>query len=39
MSRALVVGAAQLGPVARNESRESVVDRLMALLREGAERR
>jgi len=37
VSRTVVVGAAQLGPVARQESRESVVDRMMALLREGAE--
>ncbi len=33
MSRVLTVAAAQLGPVARTESRESVVERLLALLR------
>jgi predicted amidohydrolase len=38
VSRTVVVGAAQLGPVARDESRESAVARMMALLREGAER-
>jgi N-carbamoyl-D-amino-acid hydrolase len=32
MSRVITVGAGQLGPVAREESRESVVDRLNALL-------
>jgi predicted amidohydrolase len=34
MSRILTVGAAQLGPVARSESRGQVVARLMALMRE-----
>jgi predicted amidohydrolase len=34
MSRILTVGAAQLGPVARSESRREVVERLMALMRE-----
>ena len=38
MSRELHVGAAQLGPIARDESRAAVVERLMALLREGASR-
>ena len=37
MSRSLTVGGAQLGPVARDESREQVVERLLALLRQGAE--
>jgi len=32
MTRELVVGAAQLGPIARADSRESVVERLLALL-------
>jgi N-carbamoyl-D-amino-acid hydrolase len=34
MSRTVVVGAAQLGPIARSESRAQVVKRLLALLRE-----
>ncbi len=34
MSRSVVVAAAQLGPVARDESREQVVDRMVALLHE-----
>ncbi|MFZ8876289.1 MAG: nitrilase-related carbon-nitrogen hydrolase, partial [Ilumatobacteraceae bacterium] len=38
MTREIHVGAAQLGPIARDESRSEVVDRLIALLREGAER-
>ncbi len=33
MSRPLKVAAAQLGPIARDDSRRSVVDRLIALLR------
>ena len=37
MSRSLTVGGAQLGPIARDESREEVVERLLALLREGAD--
>jgi N-carbamoyl-D-amino-acid hydrolase len=37
MTRELVVGAAQLGPVARSESREEVVERLLALLQRAAE--
>jgi predicted amidohydrolase len=32
VTRELTVGAAQLGPVGRDESRESVVDRMLALL-------
>ena len=36
MSRVLGVAAAQLGPVGRSEPRESVVARLLALLREAA---
>lgn len=34
MSRFLTIAAAQMGPVNREESREAVVDRLLALLRE-----
>lgn len=34
MNRSVVVGAAQLGPIARSESRADVVDRLIALLSE-----
>jgi len=34
MPRTIVVGAAQLGPIARSESRAQVVKRLLALLRE-----
>jgi N-carbamoyl-D-amino-acid hydrolase len=37
MSRELVVAAAQLGPVARSESREEVVERLLQHLRRAAE--
>jgi N-carbamoyl-D-amino-acid hydrolase len=37
MARTLTVGAAQLGPIARHESRAHVVDRLIALLRQGAD--
>jgi N-carbamoyl-D-amino-acid hydrolase len=36
VSRIVTVGAAQVGPVARTESRESVVERLLALLRQAA---
>ncbi len=36
--RSLIVGAAQMGPIARTESREQVVERLLALLRKSAER-
>ena len=38
MTRRLVVGAAQLGPIAKDESREEVVERLMALLHEAHRR-
>jgi predicted amidohydrolase len=38
MARPLVVAAAQMGPVGRDESRSEVVDRLLALLAEAAER-
>ena len=34
MSRVLTVAAAQLGPIARNESRASAVRRMIALMRE-----
>lgn len=37
MSRIVTVGAAQLGPIARDESRAEVVERLVALLRRGAD--
>jgi predicted amidohydrolase len=36
MSRIVTIGAAQTGPIARSESRSGVVDRLVALLRQGA---
>jgi predicted amidohydrolase len=36
VTRIVTVGAGQLGPVARNEARERVVDRLIALLRQAA---
>ena len=36
--RVLVVGGAQMGPVARDETRDQVVDRLLALLRQAADR-
>jgi predicted amidohydrolase len=36
-SRELVVGAAQLGPIARDESRSKVVARLVALLHRGSD--
>ncbi|MDA2946222.1 MAG: N-carbamoyl-D-amino-acid hydrolase [Actinomycetota bacterium] len=35
MTRILTVGAAQMGPIAADESRAAVVDRLIALLRDG----
>ncbi len=38
MSREITVGAGQLGPVSRGESRESVVERLIALLEEASTR-
>jgi len=34
MSRSIIVGAAQFGPVQRNETRREVVQRLLALMRE-----
>jgi len=34
MSRLLTIGAGQLGPIGRDESRERVVERLLALLRD-----
>src|SRR6185312_10333193 len=34
MPRTITVGAAQLGPIARNESRGQVVKRLLGLMRE-----
>jgi len=36
--RTVVVGAGQLGPIERDHPREAVVERLLALLREGSER-
>jgi predicted amidohydrolase len=36
MSRVVTVAAGQLGPVARTDTRESVVDRLLVLLRQAA---
>src|SRR5213592_2548165 len=36
MSRIVTVGAAQLGPISRSESRASAVTRMIALLREAA---
>jgi N-carbamoyl-D-amino-acid hydrolase len=38
MSRRLVVGAAQMGPVGREESRQEVVERLLVLLNEAHRR-
>ncbi|MEZ4663145.1 MAG: nitrilase-related carbon-nitrogen hydrolase [Caldilineaceae bacterium] len=38
MSRILPVGVAQLGPIARNESRQSVVARMLDLLAQADER-
>ena len=37
MSRIVVVGAAQLGPIARTETRAEVIDRLLALMRQAKE--
>jgi N-carbamoyl-D-amino-acid hydrolase len=37
MTRSLIVGAAQLGPIAADEPRSVVVNRLIALLHQGAE--
>ena len=36
MTRIVTVGAAQLGPIARDEPRKEVVERLLALLHAGA---
>ena len=36
MTRLLTVGSAQLGPIARSDGREAVVDRLLALLHQAA---
>jgi predicted amidohydrolase len=38
MSRKLIVGAAQLGPIARSDSRRVVVGRLIELMREAKAR-
>ncbi|MCG8511371.1 MAG: N-carbamoyl-D-amino-acid hydrolase [Rhodospirillales bacterium] len=38
MTRSLMIGAAQLGPIAKEEGREAVVERLLALLRQAAAR-
>ena len=38
MSRKIIVGAAQLGPIARHENRRSVVARLLELMREAKAR-
>ena len=38
MTRPLVVAAAQMGPVARGDTRESVVERLLVMLRDAAAR-
>jgi predicted amidohydrolase len=37
MTRTVTVGAAQLGPIEKEDSREAVVERLIVLLRQGAE--
>ena len=37
MTREVVVGAAQLGPIARAETRAQVIERLVTLLRRGAD--
>lgn len=38
MARDITVGAAQMGPIGRDESRTEVVERLLALLERGAQR-
>ncbi len=38
MARNVIVGGAQLGPIARDESRQSVVARMLELMREAGER-
>ena len=37
MSRTLTVGAAQMGPIQRDHTRTEVVERLLVLLRRGAD--
>ncbi len=37
MAREIIVGAAQLGPIAREETRSQVVERLIRLLRQAKE--
>jgi predicted amidohydrolase len=39
MSRVVTVAAAQLGPIARDATRQSAVTRMLALLRRAAERK
>lgn len=39
MSRIITVGAAQMGPIQRADSRETVVSRMLALMEEGARHR
>ena len=39
MSRQLRVGAAQIGPIYKDEPREDIVERLIALLEEAARRK
>ncbi len=38
MARVITVGAAQLGPIARDEPRSSAVERMVVLLRQAKER-
>ena len=38
MARNLTIGAAQLGPIAKNEGRAAVVERMLTLLRKAAAR-
>ena len=35
MPRIITVGAAQLGPIARNDTRAQVVERMLALMHDG----
>lgn len=39
MTRSIRVGAAQLGPIQRNDSRDSVVERLLALMHQAGEQK
>lgn len=39
MTRQITIGAAQLGPISQDETRQQVVERLLILLRQGAEAR